>query len=69
MSEEVFCMENQHSKDFIGNNVVRFERLNPSDGYEDYRYIFEEEPLNLTEEEKQAIQAQIAMQRALEERS
>ena len=68
MSEEVFCMENQ-SNLTPKNNIVRFRRLNPSDGYKDYRHIFEEEPLDLTEEEKQAIRAQIAMERALEERS
>jgi hypothetical protein len=37
------------------------------DGYEAYRYIFEEEPLDLTEEEKKAIRVQIAMERALNE--
>jgi hypothetical protein len=31
------------------------------------RYIFEEEPLDLTEEEKKAIRVQIAMERALNE--
>ena len=74
-------MENQQSRGFIGNKVVRFERTNMSDkkptddGYEDYLDTFLDTfdernyPLDLTEEEKQAIQAQIAMQRALEERS
>jgi hypothetical protein len=67
-------MGKQSIGDFIAkNNIVRFERTSMSDkkptddGYEAYRYIFEEEPLDLTEEEKKAIRVQIAMERALNE--
>ncbi len=77
MPEEIFCMENQHSKGFIGNNVVRFERTNmsdkkpPDDGYYHYLDTFDERnyPLDLTEDEKQEIRVQIAMKRELEGRS
>ncbi len=77
MSDEVFCMENQQSRGFIGNKVVRFKRTKMSDkkptddapiedAYDAYKGIFEDDdPLVLTNEEKQAILVRIAMERAL----
>ena len=63
-------MENQ-SNLTPQNNIVRFRRSNTSDGYEDYLDTFDERNyrLDLTEEEKEAIRAQIAMKREFEERS